>query len=97
MIICIFRKMFKSVLSRRIIGVSTGIAALFLALAPLFVKPEVVPFQTKQLHNYEISRNDQVLSGDVQSGIAETVDPVADALMMLMKPGIIVIPMRSLK
>jgi hypothetical protein len=52
MITCIFRQMVSGKISRIIIVAFTATMAIFFALAPFFVKPQVVPFQGKHNHNY---------------------------------------------
>ena len=50
MIVGIFSKMVKGQISKKIIPVCIGGAALFFALAPLFFKPEVIPLERKYNH-----------------------------------------------
>ncbi|MBN2348414.1 MAG: DUF4405 domain-containing protein [Bacteroidales bacterium] len=56
MITCIFKQMITGRTSRAIIVFFTGIVAIFFALAPFFVKPEVIPFQVKYIHKYNIEK-----------------------------------------
>lgn len=56
MITCIFRQMVTGKISRIVIAVFTGLLAIFFALAPFFVKPEVVPFQVKHTHKHNIEK-----------------------------------------
>jgi hypothetical protein len=52
MISCIFGQMVKGKASRVLVALCTGIMALFLALAPFFVKPDVVPLDPKHHHKH---------------------------------------------
>lgn len=56
MITCIFKQMITGRVLRIIITVFTGFLAVFFALAPLFVKPEIVPFQGKHTHHHNIEK-----------------------------------------
>ena len=82
MIVGIFKPMVKGQLSRKIILISTGVAAVFFTLAPLFIKPELRPTERKYTHRQttELSqkaqpkqsphRNHELTSG-VSSNIPE--------------------------
>jgi hypothetical protein len=56
MITCIFRQLIPGPTARIIISVFIGVLAIFLALGPLYVKPEIVQLQRKHNRNrvYEI-------------------------------------------
>jgi len=56
MITCIFRQLITSKISRYLIGIFTGLLALLFAVAPLFVKPDVI--QLSENHSHKHSAND---------------------------------------
>ena len=63
MIIGIFRQMVKRQVSRKIISVCIGGAALLFALAPFFLRPEVMPLERKYNHR----QNTENLMREMQS------------------------------
>jgi len=56
MIVCIFRQLIPGPTARIVISIIIGVLSIFLALAPLYVKPEIVRLQRKHNRNrvYEI-------------------------------------------
>jgi len=70
----IFSHMFTSKASRTVIAVFIGTIALFFALASLFVKPVVEPFQGKHTHSHESTQLMEELQTIVQDDIPAVIE-----------------------
>lgn len=75
MITCIFGQMIHSKNARRVIATCTGVAALFFALAPLFVKPEITSLERKHTHRQNIGQFTEHIK--TQKTIEPSVSPSA--------------------
>jgi len=70
----IFSHMVTSKASRTVIAGITGVVALFFALAPLFVKPVVEPFQGKHAHSHESRQLVEEFQTIVQDDIPAVIE-----------------------